>query len=239
MSASGSARARRCTTTGTATWSTSSNDSGFDSLWLSERIGSSVPDPLVAMAYAAGARPPKFGTSVMVLPGRNPVVLAKALAALATLSSGRLLPAFGLGAVDPNEQQAFGVAPRSGHLVRRVAGGDAPVLERRTGRGARFHYDGVAGGPGACAARRVARRLAPSELPPCGAARRRLVAVVRDAGRCRSGAGRDRAGSPPSTTGRSTGRPLRRAPPVHPTGIPDVVGAQRRSGAPICPSTTS
>lgn len=82
----------------------------FDSLWLSERIGADAPDPLVAMAFAAGRTTHlKLGTSVMVLPGRNPVVLAKELATLARLSGGRLLPAFGLGAVDPNEQQAFGV----------------------------------------------------------------------------------------------------------------------------------
>ena len=83
---------------------------GFDSLWLSERISGPAPDPLVAMAYGAGRTTRlKFGTSVMVLPGRNPVVLAKELATLATMSAGRLLPAFGLGAVDPVEQQAFGV----------------------------------------------------------------------------------------------------------------------------------
>jgi probable F420-dependent oxidoreductase len=83
---------------------------GFDSLWLSERIGGDAPDPLVGMAFAAGrTKRLKFGMSVMVLPGRNPVVLAKELATLDRLSSGRLLPAFGLGVADPHEQQAFGV----------------------------------------------------------------------------------------------------------------------------------
>lgn len=82
----------------------------FDSLWLSERIGGEAPDPLVALAYAAGrTRRLKFGMSVMVLPGRNPIVLAKELATLDRLSTGRLLPAFGLGVADPHEQQAFGV----------------------------------------------------------------------------------------------------------------------------------
>lgn len=83
----------------------------FDSLWLSEKITDSCPDPLVAMAFAAGRTTRlKFGTSVMVLPGRNPMLLAKELATLDRLSSGRLLPAFGLGQVDPAEQQAFGIA---------------------------------------------------------------------------------------------------------------------------------
>ncbi|MFM8856273.1 MAG: TIGR03619 family F420-dependent LLM class oxidoreductase, partial [Actinomycetota bacterium] len=86
-------------------------DLRFDSLWLSERISGPAPDPLVAMAFAAGrTRRLKFGMSVMVLPGRNPVVLAKELATLDRMSSGRLLPAFGLGVADPREQQAFGVA---------------------------------------------------------------------------------------------------------------------------------
>ena len=40
----------------------------------------------------------KFGMSVMVLPGRNPVLVAKPMASLDRLSGGRLLPAFGLGA---------------------------------------------------------------------------------------------------------------------------------------------
>ena len=83
---------------------------GFDSLWLSERIGGDAPDPLVGMAFAAGRTTRlKFGMSVMVLPGRNPIVLAKELATLDRLSNGRLLPAFGLGVADPHEQQAFGV----------------------------------------------------------------------------------------------------------------------------------
>ncbi|MCD9623463.1 TIGR03619 family F420-dependent LLM class oxidoreductase [Rhabdothermincola salaria] len=82
----------------------------FDSLWLSERISGPAPDPLVALAVAAGRTERlKLGTSVLVVPGRNPVLLAKEMASLDVLSQGRFLPAVGLGAVDPVEQQAFGV----------------------------------------------------------------------------------------------------------------------------------
>ena len=117
----------------------------FDSLWLSERIGGEAPDPLVAMAFAAGRTTKlKFGMSVMVLPGRNPVVLAKELATLDRLSNGRLLPAFGLGVADPHEQQAFGVerAERAALFdeslaVLRACWSGKPV----THHGARFHYD--------------------------------------------------------------------------------------------------
>ena len=85
-------------------------DLGFDSLWLSERLTGDAPDPLVALSYAAGRTTRlKLGTAVLVLPGRNPVVLAKELASLDRLSGGRLLPAVGLGAPVPVEHRAFGV----------------------------------------------------------------------------------------------------------------------------------
>lgn len=82
----------------------------FDSLWLSERLTGDAPDPLVALAYAAGRTEKlKLGTSVLVLPGRNPVVLAKEMASLDRLSNGRFLPAVGLGAPTPAEHRAFGI----------------------------------------------------------------------------------------------------------------------------------
>jgi probable F420-dependent oxidoreductase len=82
----------------------------FDSLWLSERITGDCPDPIVGLSFAAGRTTKlKFGFSVLVVPGRNPMLLAKELATLDRLSNGRLLPAFGLGTPDPGEHQAFGV----------------------------------------------------------------------------------------------------------------------------------
>ena len=85
-------------------------DLRYDSLWVSERIGGECPDPVVAMSMAAArTKKLKFGMSVMVLPGRNPVLLAKQMATLDRMSNGRLLPAFGLGVADSAEQQAFGV----------------------------------------------------------------------------------------------------------------------------------
>lgn len=83
---------------------------GFDSLWLSERLAGTTLDPLIGLAFAAGrTRKLKLGTSVLVLPGRNPVMVAKELASLDRVSRGRLLLAFGLGVADPSEHGAFGV----------------------------------------------------------------------------------------------------------------------------------
>ena len=101
---------------------------GFDSLWLSERAAGDAPDPLVGLSFAAGrSKRLKLGTSVQVLPGRNPVLLAKAWASLDRLSEGRALPAFGLGNPVAAEHQAFGV-PRD----RRAAIFDEalPLLRR-------------------------------------------------------------------------------------------------------------
>jgi probable F420-dependent oxidoreductase len=83
---------------------------GFDSLWLSEQVTSDCPDPMVALAFAASRTDRlKFGTSVSVLPGRNPMLVAKQFATLDQLSRGRFLPAVGLGISEQPERQAFDV----------------------------------------------------------------------------------------------------------------------------------
>lgn len=111
----------------------------FDSLWLSERLGTRAPDPLAAMGVGLGrTRRLKFGMSVLVVPGRNPVVLAKALASLATLSGGRVLPAFGMGAASAAEHRGFGVDPaeRAARLEEAIA------VMRACWTGRRFDFDG-------------------------------------------------------------------------------------------------
>jgi probable F420-dependent oxidoreductase len=120
---------------------------GFDSIWCSERATGPVPDPITSLAFAAGrTRKLKLGTSVQVLPGRNPVLLAKQWASLDRLSGGRALPAFGLGIVEPLEQQAFGVSREE----RAPWFDEALPLIRRLWAettvdhdGPRFHYEGV------------------------------------------------------------------------------------------------
>jgi hypothetical protein len=73
---------------------------GFDSLWLPEVLSRPGPDPLVGLAWASGACPGlKIGTT-MLLPGRNLVWLAKAVATLDQLSGGRFLLTFVPGLAD-------------------------------------------------------------------------------------------------------------------------------------------
>jgi probable F420-dependent oxidoreductase len=100
---------------------------GFDSLWISEILTSPGPDPLIALAAAAHIHPKlKLGTT-MLLPGRNPVRLAKSLATLDVLSRGRLLVTFvpGLGA-EP-ERSAIGAPMRErGRMIEETM----PLLRR-------------------------------------------------------------------------------------------------------------
>jgi probable F420-dependent oxidoreductase len=83
---------------------------GIDSLWFSELVYSKAVDPFVGMAYAlARTRKLKVGTSVVVLPGRHPVLVAKQLASLAALAPKRVLPVFGLRSAIPAERELFPV----------------------------------------------------------------------------------------------------------------------------------
>jgi len=88
---------------------------GWDSIWLSDRLISErlSLEPVTALAaVAARTARMKFGTSVIALPLRNPVVLARELATVDFLSGGRLLPAVGLGGDDEREYEATGTTRR-------------------------------------------------------------------------------------------------------------------------------
>jgi probable F420-dependent oxidoreductase len=89
---------------------------GFESLWTGEHIvlpepqvpPSPVPadtpfiDSAVALAFvAAHTSKIRLGTGIIILPQRNPVVLAKELASVDVLSNGRLIFGIGIGYLQP------------------------------------------------------------------------------------------------------------------------------------------
>jgi probable F420-dependent oxidoreductase len=81
-----------------------------DSLWLPENVYSPVVEPFTGMAFALSrTRRLKAGTGISVLPGRNPVLVAKQLASLAGLAPGRVLPVFGLQPAQAAERALFPV----------------------------------------------------------------------------------------------------------------------------------
>ena len=68
-----------------------------------------IHDPLVALAFAAALTTRiRLATGIVVLPQRNPLVLAKQLASLDSLSDGRLIFGMGVGYLEP-ELTAVGV----------------------------------------------------------------------------------------------------------------------------------
>lgn len=68
------------------------------------------PDPVVWLAYVARAtRTVRLATGILVLPQRNPLVLAKQLATLDVLSGGRVTLGVGVGWLE-EESRALGVA---------------------------------------------------------------------------------------------------------------------------------
>jgi probable F420-dependent oxidoreductase len=110
---------------------------GFESLWAGEHVvlpdprvppspmGPQDPalDPIVALTFAAAATARvRLGTGIIILPQRNPVVLAKELASLDVLSIGRLTFGVGVGYLRP-EFDAIG-APfedRGGRTIEYLA----------------------------------------------------------------------------------------------------------------------
>jgi probable F420-dependent oxidoreductase len=96
---------------------------GFDGIWLSDLPAAPVLDPLIALALVAGRTEHlRLGANVVAL-GRSPFLLAKQLAQLDQLTSGRLLLSFVTGLGGAAEAQALGLngAARGASLEEALA----------------------------------------------------------------------------------------------------------------------
>lgn len=120
---------------------------GYESVWTGEHIV--LPDPqvppspappetlmvdtAVALAYVAAATSTiKLGSGIIILPQRQPAVLAKSLASLDHLSGGRLLFGLGVGYLEPEMTACTTPMARRGAradeylaAMRALWGGDA------------------------------------------------------------------------------------------------------------------
>ena len=92
---------------------------GFDSVWVSDhivvprsaiaRFGEVFFEPFTTLAYVAGKTERiRLGTSVIILPYRNPLFMAKALATIDVLSGGRLIVGAAVGWLK-EEFEALGI----------------------------------------------------------------------------------------------------------------------------------
>jgi probable F420-dependent oxidoreductase len=118
---------------------------GFESIWTVDHVvvpggyrskypydpsgklpsgeGTVFPDPLIWLAYiAARTSTLRLGTGILIVPQRNPMVLAKELATLDSLSGGRMILGAGIGWLE-EEFQALGIpfAGRAQRLEEAVA----------------------------------------------------------------------------------------------------------------------
>jgi len=133
---------------------------GYDSLWAGEHVVAPRPraapsliepdypilDPLVALGLlAAATNRVRLATGIVILPQRNPVVLAKQVASLDVLSRGRFELGIGVGYVEP-EMRAVGT-PMAGRgaradeylrAMRSLWADDAPAF-----RGRHVEFDGI------------------------------------------------------------------------------------------------
>jgi probable F420-dependent oxidoreductase len=98
-------------------------EAGFESLWAGEHVvlpdprvppspmnpGDAMGEPLIALSFAAACtKRLLLGTGIIILPQRNPLVLAKQIATLDALSGGRFILGVGVGYLEP-EFRALGI----------------------------------------------------------------------------------------------------------------------------------
>ena len=148
---------------------------GFESLWGGEHVimpttiesaypytadgkipavpDTPIPDPLIWLAFAAAAAPTmRLGTCILIVPQRNPLVLAKELATLDQLCGGRFELGLGVGWMK-EEFDALGVP-----WERRGARNDEYVAAMRAlwaAPHAEFHGEFVDFAPVTCSPRPV------------------------------------------------------------------------------------
>jgi len=148
---------------------------GFDSVWGGEHViwpdhlesaypytadgkapanpETPIPDPLIWLAYVAAAAPTlRLGTCILIVPQRNPLVLAKELATLDHLSGGRVELGLGVGWMQ-EEFKALGIP-----WERRGARNDEYVAAMRAlwaGPHAEYHGEFVDFDPATCSPRPI------------------------------------------------------------------------------------
>jgi alkanesulfonate monooxygenase SsuD/methylene tetrahydromethanopterin reductase-like flavin-dependent oxidoreductase (luciferase family) len=101
---------------------------GFDSLFITDHLLTAArfyrvswTEPMMTLAHVAAVTSRvKLGTSVLVLPTRQPVVLAKEIATLQHLSGGRFVYGIGTGWYPPEFESTGGTRQQRGQRTDEV-----------------------------------------------------------------------------------------------------------------------
>ena len=133
---------------------------GLESVWTGEHVVLPDPrvapspsepqtpflDPVVALSHiAAHTVRLRLGTGVIILPQRNPVVLAKELATLDVVSKGRLLFGLGAGYLEPEFRALGAPFEQRGSVTNEAIEAIKALwtMEKPTYRGRFFSFGGI------------------------------------------------------------------------------------------------
>lgn len=126
---------------------------GFDSLFVTDHLLTATRfyrvswlEPLTTLAYAAAVTSRvRLGTSILVLPTRQPVVLAKEVATIQRLSGGRFVLGAGVGWYEPEFEAVGGHRTERGRRTDEVLEATMQLLTGRdvTFEGRFYGFDGA------------------------------------------------------------------------------------------------
>jgi luciferase-like monooxygenase len=126
---------------------------GFESLFITDHLLTarrfyrvSWTEPLITLSHVAALTSRiKLGTSVLVLPTRNPVVLAKEISTLQHLSAGRYIYGVGTGWYPPEFEATGGSREERGRRTDEVLEASMQLLRggRQTYRGRYYSFEDI------------------------------------------------------------------------------------------------
>ena len=126
---------------------------GFESLFITDHLLTarrfyrvSWTEPLMTLSHAAAVTSRiKLGTSVLVLPTHNPVVLAKEIATIQHLSGGRFIYGVGTGWYPPEFESTGGTTQQRGRRTDEVLEASMQLLKapNQTFEGRYHQFSGI------------------------------------------------------------------------------------------------
>jgi probable F420-dependent oxidoreductase len=126
---------------------------GFDSLWITDHLLTasrfyrvSWTEPLMTLSHVAAVTSRmRLGTSILVLPTHNPVILAKEVATLQHLSGGRYIYGVGTGWNLPEFESTGSTRPQRGRRTDEVLDASMQLLRapNQTFKGKYYSFEDI------------------------------------------------------------------------------------------------